>query len=329
MLITNNIYPQYNKAITRQPAFTGYKSAFSRKLDEVLLSGKQPQYKDEKILVQKLQKFINEKLKPDRKLGQGFRGSVYKIDDKYVLKTTRKSKPLADMVDEFTPHRFAGLKTYYGEPVASFYDVQILRNVSSKGKHIQAGIPYTYSMKFLPDECTKYYEETYLPVFAKLPQKSFDAIAKDCDLLNKMGKKDHSYSFDYNNPNNFVLVGKTLRITDVISEKTSENPNTMAQLLYSFLQKTDLDGNAVYNARAGFNRQMLLKKIVMAGMKYNLPIENAESDKKIWQVVANDLCKLKKPFSEIIEQLENLQKIPEAKLRLEKTSEYLNSLQNP
>ena len=166
-------------------------------------------------------------------------------------------------------------------------------------------------------------------MFAKLPQKSFDAIAKDCDLLNKMGKKDHSYSFDYNNPNNFVLVGKTLRITDVISEKTSENPNTMAQLLYSFLQKTDLDGNAVYNARAGFNRQMLLKKIVMAGMKYNLPIENAESDKKIWQVVANDLCKLKKPFSEIIEQLENLQKIPEAKLRLEKTSEYLNSLQNP
>ena len=58
-------------------------------------------------------------------------------------------------------------------------------------------------------------------------------VKNDCfsifKVLNDLGSEDISYSFDYLNPNNFVLVGKTIRITDVITKGSSKNPNTIAQ----------------------------------------------------------------------------------------------------
>ena len=326
MRIVINCYIQPKTQQKQQPQFTGYKSVFSKKLDEVLLSGRQPDLNEKNFLIEKLQKFIREKLRPNRKIGNGFHGSVYKIDDKYVLKVAKHDKPYADFIDKITPRRFSALKTYYGEPVATFYDAQILRNVSSNGKHIQAGIPQKYSLMFSPDYCQKYYEEFYLPVFSKVPQKSFDAIAKDCNTLNKMGNDDISYSFDYLNPNNFVLVGKTIRITDVINKETCENPNTMAQLLYVFLQKTDLDNAAHYNKYLEPYRRILMEKIILAGMKHNLPVENSPYHKKVWQVVSNGLCKSKEQYTKLIENLKKLQEIPDTKLRLSRTKEYLENI---
>lgn len=329
MQLVSNYYTQPKAQQKQPPQFTGYKSVFSKKLDEVLLSGRQPDLNEKNFLIEKLQKFIREKLRPNRKIGNGFHGSVYKIDDKYVLKVAKHDKPYADFIDEITPRRFSALKTYYGEPVATFYDAKILRNVSSNGKHIQAGIPQKYSLMFAPAYCKKYYEEFYLPVFSEVPQKSFDAIAKDCNILNKLGSEDISYSFDYLNPNNFVLVGKTIRITDVITKGNSKNPNTIAQLLYVFLQKTDLDNVAHYSKYSESYRKILMEKIVLAGMKHNLPIENSPHDKKVWQVVANELCRTEEPYAELIENLKKLQEIPDTKLRLRKTKEYMENIFTP
>ncbi len=328
MQISSTNFTQQNKYKLKNIQFRGYKSVFSKKLDEVLLSGTQPDFETQKFLISKLQNFIKKKLKSNRKIGQGFNGSVYKIDDSYVLKVHKHDKPYADMMDKINPQKFKNLKTYYGEPVAKFYDAQILRNVSSNGEQIQAGIPQKYSLMFTSEECKEYYEEFYLPLFSKIPQKSYNAIAKDCDTLNKMGNDKISYSFDYLNPNNFVLVGKTIRITDVITQETYENPNTIAQLLYSFLQKTDLDGYATYSKYSEPFKRIIMKKIVLAGMKYNLPIENSPYDKKIWQVVSNGLCKSNENYTNIIENLKNFQKIPNIKLRLQKTNDYIENIYN-
>ncbi len=115
-------------------------------------------------------------MRPNKIVGQGFHGVVYKIDDRYVLKVSHKDKPYADMLDKIKELKFSDLKTYYGEPVAKFYDVQILKNVSSKGLHIPAGIPQKDIGLKTEKECSEYYEKIYLPLFSSLPQKSFDAV---------------------------------------------------------------------------------------------------------------------------------------------------------
>lgn len=322
MQITNN-YPtlQY-----RPQQFTGYKSVFSRRLQRVVAEGKADDT-EKTFLTDWIQKFVASKLKAGRRIGEGFHGEVFKIDDKYVLKIHKNYKPYADIMDEVPKQKFTSLKTYYGEPVASFLDVKILNNVSSNGKHIQAGIPQKYSRTMTEEQCKKYLEKVYLPIFSEVPQKSFDAIAKDCDTLNKLGTDDVSYTFDYLNPNNFVLVGKTLRITDIISKGSVENPNTLSDLLYVFLQKTGLDTYAEYSKKAEPMRRELFKKIVLAGMKHNLPLGDTTYGRKVWQITANELCKAKEYHLTILDNLAKLQKeIPDTKLRLKKTEEYLDGI---
>lgn len=326
MQITNNYStPQYNSQ-----NFTGYKSVFSKRLERVVAEGKAGQT-DQLFLSDWLKKFTIFKMRACRRIGEGFHGEVYKIDDKYVLKIHKNYIPYSGgMMDDLPRQKFSSLKTYYGEPVASFNDIKILNNVSSNGKHIQAGIPEQYSRRMTDAQCSKYLENVYLPIFSDVPQRSFDAIAKDCDTLNKMGTKDVSYSFDYINPNNFVLVGKTLRITDVISKGSLENPNTVSDLLYVFIQKSGLDTYADYSKKAQPFRRELFKKIVLAGMRHNLPLGDTPYGRKVWQITANDLCKFEEYHLTILDTLAKLQKeVPDTKLRLKKTEEYLDKIYNP
>lgn len=323
MLITNN----YNAPQYRQPQFTGYKSVFSRRLQRVVAEGKADKT-ERNFLTDWIKKFTALKLKASRRIGEGFHGEVYKIDDKYVLKIHKNYTPYSGLLDDIPKQKFSSLKTYYGEPVASFNDVKILKNVSSNGKHIQAGIPAQYARRMTDEQCNKYLEKVYLPIFSDIPQRSFDAVAKDCDTLNKMGTKDVSYSFDYLNPNNFVLVGKTLRITDVISKGSIENPNTISDLLYVFIQKSGLDTYADYSKKAEPFRRELLKKVVLAGMRHNLPLGDTPYGRKVWQITANDLCKSKEYHLDILDNLKKLQEIPETKSRLKKTEEYLDKIFN-
>lgn len=61
-------------------------------------------------------------------------------------------------------------------------------------------------------------------------------------------------------------------------------------------------------------------------MKHNLPVENSPYDKKVWQVVSNGLCKSKEQYTKLIENLKKLQEIPDTKLRLSRTKEYLENI---
>lgn len=316
-----NSFNQYNT-----PSFKGYRTSFSKELDVVLQKGYAN--KKQKIsLVNKLQKIIETKLNPHNLIGEGNYGQIYKIDSKYVLKRITRSITYVHTMNPLKKAVFGNLKTYYGEPVAEFFDIKILKNLSPNKHQIPVGIPKRFSKVYSDQDCKKYYETVYLPLFSSLPQKSFDAIAKDCNTLNKKKKGGYYYAFDFINPNNIVLTGKTLRIADDITKVSIPNPNSTADLLYVFLQRMSLKSSATYSKQALSYRQELFKKIVLASAKNNLALGNIPYGAKIWQVVANNLCRANDDYKTIIKTLNTIQKTATSpQKRVNETKKYLENL---
>lgn len=322
MNITNYPRNNYQKPVQ----FTGYTSALGKRLDTVIKNDSITA-EDNVFISKKITRFVNEKARPSKRLGQGFHEGVYKIDDKYVMKIpiqTSANNPENSENLIFPQRLFSELKTYFGETIAKLGDAKILKNVSSNGKHIQAGVSDKYVCAHTYDEIQQYYQTEYLPIFAKLPQRSFDNIAKDCARLNAKG----NYEFDFFNPNNFVLVGKTLRITDEVKKTYQRNQNTISDLLQVFLQKTDIDNLADYSEKAEPLRRELFKKVVLAGMRHNLPLGESPEKGFTWFYTADKLCNLRTSHREILDMLSDIKKEPNTKIRLEKTSNYLDCVFN-
>ena len=233
------------------------RTKLGRQIDKYIKPPKSEENANE--LIANIRKFI---VKPRKPLGEGFRGLVYKIDDKYVLKCLKLLRcNLENIVQDNRPD-LSSLKTYYGAPVVTFNNgATILKNVSSNGKHLCAGIPANKSNTMVIGEKEEYWNNVYLPIFAELPQKSFDALAKDFSALNKLGALGQNYAFDTKNPNNIVLVGKnTLRIVDDLDRAHGANENTTGGLLRLLVEKMDLDYLAPRDIINQANRKALIKK---------------------------------------------------------------------
>lgn len=323
-----NISPiAFNTTQYKKPEFTGYYSKFSKTLDTAILPNSKVTKEDARNLIDMVCEFIKNRLKPTNILGEGHFGKVYRIDDKYVLKENI-AEPRLNL--DFTPvkkPKFNDLKTYYGEPVAYFSNIKILKNVSSNSKHTPVGIPINMHRIALPEDLLGYYENYLLPKTAELPQKAFDAIAKDMDTLNKKGRGLRNYTFDYLNPNNFVIVGKSIRITDEIAETLPPKPNTAANLLNVFIENTSLNDKAEYSILAEGNRRTLLKKIVLAAMKSNLALGDKGRNLETWDYVLIDLCDLKVDPKEFLGTLKSISaNAPTAKNRVERANKYLDNV---
>ena len=85
-----NPYSSYQNPL---PSFEGYKSSFSKKLDQILIK-KHATKEDKEFLTNKIFIFLKKKINSKQSIGEGFHGIVYKIDDKYVLK-----KSIYDEID--------------------------------------------------------------------------------------------------------------------------------------------------------------------------------------------------------------------------------------
>lgn len=315
-----NIYPTPR---TQKITFTGYHSSFTKKLDSVLTSNGEISQLKQDSLVEAFDKIIQKKLKPKNILGEGHHGAVYRIDDKYVIK---KGFFEPSSIFDFIPvkkQKFGSLKTYYGEPVAYFSNFKILRNVSSNSRHTPVGVSLNMCRGYLLEDQFLYYENFLLPKTASLPQRAFDAIAKDLDTLNKLG----NYTLDYNNPNNFVIVGSTLRITDDIIPASYPKSNTAADLLKIFIQKVSLGTDAEYSYFSEANRRILLKKITKAAMKANLELGTQGDKFKTWDVVLNDLCRLDIDSYDFIRTLKQISEYSSnAKMKSVLTERYLDNV---
>lgn len=305
--------------------FKGYTSEFGKELKTVIQRG-QANETEQINLVEQLRKILAS-LTPDKQLGEGAHGIVYKIDDDFCLKVPRGNMPVVDKLLEIPSNIFKTLKNYYGNAVAKFNDVTIMKNVSSGGEHIPVGIPENVAIKNIHADNMAYYEMFALPRIADMPQKSFDEVAKDCAELNKLGDGKYTYKFDYRNPNNFVIVGDSIRTTDDIERRFGNRPNSIADLLNVFINTTFLNCRANYSSIGEPLRRNLMEKIILAGMKNDLPLTSGlGSDEILWYTITEDLCKLKTPTNKIMEKLTEIKAIPDAKKRIELTKEYLGKI---
>lgn len=300
------------------PEFRGYKSVFSKTLDEVIVKGEASKEQKNKM-TGFITRFVNNRLKYDRVLGRGLHGAVYKIDDKYVLKID-KGQTFYFPYDflGLCKQNFSNIKSYFGEPVTTFGNgIKIMRNVSTK--HIPVGVPKNLAFKMTRNEMIDYYKNNYLSNFCELPQKTFDGVAKAFDLLNKKGKDKIHYEFDTINPNNFVLVGKQIRIVDEIYETSQPNPNNLTNLLKVFLTDSALG----YDASALGYRKEIFKKLLLASEKYELP----HGYDIINYSKCFNLCGIKDYPNNVLKNLETIRsENKNMKIRLQKISDYLNTL---
>ena len=320
MIISNHYNNQIYKPSTA-PNFQN-RTKLGKCIDEFV---KQPQTEEKaKTLMENIKSFLDH---PKKHLGEGFRGTVYKIDDKYVLKYPKHIKSELHEIKQENLPNLNGLKTYYGSPIVAFDNgAKILRNVSSNGKQTCAGIPQDISNLMLHQEKQQYWSAKYLPIFAELPQKSFDALAKDFSAMNEINERGISYAFDTKNPNNIVLVGKnTLRIVDDLDIAHFPKENSTGGLLRLFLEKMDLDYLAPKDLSNQANRKALMKKIILAGEKYELPLFKQELDIRTWRNVTEEFCE----YRELTDGLKRLRREhPDIKTRLEKISEFLDDILN-
>lgn len=310
----------------RNPSFTGYTSAFGRRLESVIAKNSASE-EDKICLVSWIRKFLLTKINPKNKLGEGAHGAVYRIDDKFCMKIPLGKEPLVEGMDDLPNNIFAKLKSYYGGKVAAFSDVEVLKNVSSGGRHTQIGVPDTYRMAHISEENHEFYEKECLPRLAKLPQKSFDDVVADCAALNGMGDKNISYVFDYKNPNNFVIVGKSIRILDEVSVKRARGRNTLADLFDALINKIYLNQGANFSETGKKYRQDIFKKLVLAAVKTDIPIRpKTLSEEIVWDVTTQDLCRFNICSDDIIDALALIQEIKDPKVRLDKINAYLDIL---
>lgn len=322
-------YSNYNSQMqARTPVFRGYTSRFGKTLHSAIDRG-YPTEVEKKSLLGEIQKFIREKLSPDRLLGEGAHGSVYKIDDDFCMKFDIGTKPRAKKMGELPENGFKGLKTYYGSKVADFDDVAILKNVSPDGEHIPVGVPQKFAINNSSDENFVYYQCIALPRLSDLPQKSFDAVAEDCQRLNELGAKNKThYTFDYINPNNFVIVNDKIRIIDDINVLKSSEDNSVANLFNVFLEKSFLNTPVQYSLYSETTRKKLFKKIVLAGMKAGLPMRSKHSTENLssWKNVVNELCGMDNPYGEVLHNLEKISQNPNKEQRVKLANDYLDYL---
>lgn len=315
------------------PSFYGYKSKVAKNIERSLRNNSLTSAQGESIYT-----LLKKKIAPDRLCGVGMHASVYKIDDYYVVKVPSKVDYNEKVIckEGVIKPSFNNLKTYFGEVLFKLKNFYILKNVSSKNPHIPVGIPLknyinlTFYDIHKPENYNKLldtYNKSILPLVSSLPQKSYDAVARDCSLLNKMSNHKFSYFFDYENPNNFVIVGNKIRVIDTIYKSSPDRlMNTISSLLEVFLNNMGYQLSAKFSKDLVSYRRDIFKKVILAGIKQGLPVEPSGnhpfSFKKALKLT--DLSNI--DDDSFIVSLNNLLNIRDKDKRVAITQEFLNKL---
>lgn len=301
---SNNI--QYNNS--NSVNFTGYRTLLGKKLDEVLRLGN-ISFEDNEFLVRELKKLLEKRLNQAQNLGEGMSNRVYKIDNKYALRVPINKTMITDNKVILQERKFNNLKMYYGEPVATIGNIQIMKNASSNGSAIPAGVPKKLPESFDKSDIHGYYSRFYLPLFAGVPQRSYNALARDMKTLASMAENQYAYfTFDYFNPNNVVLTGKTLKMTDDIDKTIWKSSNTMSDMLNVFLKQVTVGIPATPSSVLTPLRQQIARKVLKAGMKCDLSITGEDKPNNVFNFVIKYLCTSKEEPQKVFETLSDIQK---------------------
>ncbi len=302
------------------PVFCGYKSDFGRKLDKYL-SKDIHNKTEERLLTDIFSKIVPDKMIPKNEIGRGCHGTVYEIDDDYVFKISNHSTPKIGKISIMTDNVVNILKTYYGSVIARIGNMEIMKNAFKTKDILSAGLPMRWMSR---GEKLEYYNNVYLKRFCEIPQSAYDKIAEDFKMLNSIGKE-----FDTKNPNNFTADGNDIKIVDEISNTDEVNPNTLAKLFKVFINSYDVSETAEFDYLAVPRRKALIKKLILASEKCELPYYCNFEDRMELNL-AMELCDMPKGFSEIQYTLMDYRKkYPDINTRLQKISEFLDEYNKP
>ncbi len=298
------------------PSFCGYKSEFGKKLNKYLSENIRDKNK-EKAIVESLSDIIPDKITESNIKGSGWHGIVYGIDDDFVVKLGRRAKPKIGRFTVLKDETTKNLKTYYGNIIAKIGNMQIMKNALKTKNTLPAGLPGRWMSR---GQKLEYYNNVYLKHFVELPQSAYDEIANDFKTLNSLGKE-----FDTINPNNFIADGKKIKIVDEITPAKEKNPNTLSKLFKVFVNSYDANTAAEYDYLAVQRRKELIKKLILASERSELPFFASIND-RIELNLAMRLCDYGEDFSTIQKTLiDYRKKYPDINERLEKISEFIDN----
>lgn len=281
--------------------FNGYKTSFSKKFENFM---KNDAISAEKIsdLQNSMKKVISQKMAPKYYMGEGRSNKVYRIDDYYVFRLNKNSSPFVQAPVKNQEAK-RNLKTYWGGIIAKFGNVSIVKNaVGNKKDTIPAGIPFElltaspYKRKIAMIKSLKN--------FAKLPQGAYDKVAKDFVELSKKtdGYRRH---FDCNNPNNFVKVGKQIKIVDDISE-SFHTPDC-----YDMVKVFMKDYNLPTSKNTKKMKRAILQKCIIASSKAGLELNPNKMRVELAQLYPSEF------LSDFNENLQIINKLPKSEKELQ------------
>lgn len=303
-------------------SFSSKTTTFTKRFNDILHQGNTAD-RNELLELLRLFKTVKSNIKNKNKLlGKGYKGNVYEIDSQYALKIPTHFRQGIN-IPVFIQNSFSSLKSYFGNKIAIMGDYSILKNI---GKHIPIGIPLSMSSKDRVEEANIYYDEVFLPKFANLPQKAFDNIAEDCNTLNNLkdNVQDLKYSFDYMNPNNFVIKNnKILILDDIVCDINASN--TISDLFKAMLCYKEFGVQNSKNKTNLENYRKIYKKIILAGIKKDLPLGYDKSS-FLWKKATEELCCCNASALDVVKTLECYKSKCQDKISLIKlVQRYLNS----
>lgn len=204
-------------------------------------------------------------------INRGQDSKCLRLNNKYVVKTPLGFNLTSSGSFEFLKDTISGkLRTYYGGVLAKLKNVEFLKNADPQNEKKILGIPYFFTTS-IEDEIDKYNKNTF-PILAELPQKAFDNVSHDFSVLNR-----HELKFDVINPNNFLIAENSIRTVDNFWQIEDES-NSLNDLLDGLLFRLGPDRHIGFNEELIPQRTKIFERCMIAGEKYDLPIDELLGD---------------------------------------------------
>lgn len=307
----------------RQMSFGCNKNVFIEALDTFVKKQEQKAVQELNI-AEKLKASISSIIENTNFINKGEHGEVFRVNDFWVIKLPINQKPVINSATLNTENMSAKLKTYYGDTIAQFGNVEVMKNaIGGSAEAIPAGV--SRSCKTLQEQM-KYYNDVYLEKFSNLPQSAYDNIAADFKELNRTTRNGKYLEFDTINPSNFVATDNEIKIMDELTQTSSREPNSVAKMLNVFTNSFDHETPAVFDMLATGRRKDIFKKCLLASEKAELPYGWSPQERSSLNEAMN-LCGFQEDFSEVQRTLmNNRRKYSDMPERLKAAQEYLDNL---
>lgn len=292
--------------------FYGYKTKFSKDLEH-FMSKKRPSESDSFELKNEMSEIIQSRVNDKYFMGEGKSNKAYRIDDYYIMRFNKYSNPYISKPVKEPASEDKGLKTYFGNILVRFGNVKIIKNATAGKKDtVAAGIPFGI-LKSENMELKNELIKRSVSEFVKLPQSAYDKVASDFNTLNKNSKGYHR-KFDCYNPNNFIKVGKQIRIVDDIEDGLGAHD--AADMLNIFIREYD---TKVIDKETINQRKQIFSKCIIASVKNDLEIVPFKIEKYVAKLG------LKTDAKTFVANVEDINKQPD-KTKYKSLKEYLNNL---